>query len=130
MPPRQLVIASYHSRRQFVEGAHLKSVSFGRYRLMELLGQGGMGQVYRAFDTATNRIVALKALPPHLAQDREFQLRFQREANAAATLNEPHIVPIHGFGEIDGQLYVDMRFIEGQDLQTLLEHGPVGRVEP
>ena len=98
---------------------------FGRYRLMELLGKGGMGEVWRAHDTVTDRIVALKVLPAHLAQDEMFQQRFRREALVAARLNEPHVVPIHNFGEIDGRLYVDMRLIEGRDLQGLLGAGPL-----
>lgn len=99
---------------------------FGRYRLVELLGRGGMGEVWRAFDTDTDRMVAVKVLSAHLAADPEFQQRFRREAKAAAMLNEPHVVPIHHFGVIDERLYVDMRFIEGRDLQTLLNDGPMG----
>jgi serine/threonine protein kinase len=91
--------------------------SFGHYELRELLGRGGMGQVFRAYDAATDRIVALKVLPPHMAEDSEFQQRFRREARIAASLNDPHVVPIHSYGEIDGQLYVDMRLIEGRDLE-------------
>lgn len=94
-----------------------------------VLGRGGMGQVFRAYDTTTGRVVALKVLPQHLAEDREFQQRFRREARTAASLNDPNIVPIHGYGEIDGQLYVDMRLIEGRDLATYIaEKG--GRLSP
>ena len=96
---------------------------FGRYRLVELLGRGGMGEVWRAHDTATNRTVAIKLLPPHLAADDTFVRRFRREAEAAAQLNNPHIIPIHTYGAIDGRLYVDMRLIEGRDLQTVLADG-------
>jgi serine/threonine protein kinase len=98
---------------------------FGRYRLIELLGRGGMGEVWRAFDTLTQRVVALKVLPAQLAHDAVFQQRFQREARAAAALNEPHVVPIHDFGEIGGRLYVTMRLIEGRDLQSILADGPL-----
>jgi ABC-type amino acid transport substrate-binding protein/predicted Ser/Thr protein kinase len=94
---------------------------FGHYQLQELLGRGGMGEVYRAYDTNTDRIVAIKVLPPQLANDGTFQQRFRRESQAAAGLNEPHVVPIHGFGEIDGRLYLDMRLIEGRDLGTILK---------
>ncbi|MBY0290553.1 MAG: serine/threonine protein kinase [Mycobacteriaceae bacterium] len=98
---------------------------FGRYTLVELLGRGGMGDVWRAYDTVTDRVVAVKVLPAHLASDQTFQERFRREARAAAGLNNPHVVPIHDFGEIDGRLFVDMRLIEGEDLGTLLAAGPL-----
>lgn len=88
-----------------------------------------MGRVYRAYDATTNRVVALKVLPPHLAEDQDFQHRFRREARIAAGLNDPHVVPIHGYGEIDGRLYVDMRLIEGRDLvDYITESG--GRLSP
>ncbi len=103
--------------------------SFGQYQLLEVLGRGGMGQVYRAYDATTDRVVALKVLPPNLAEDHEFQQRFRREARIAASLNDPHVVPIHSYGEIDGRLYVDMRLIEGRDLlQYIAENG--GRLSP
>jgi serine/threonine-protein kinase len=104
----------------------VEGTPFGRYRLVELLGRGGMGEVWRAHDTATNnRIVAIKLLPPQLAADPTFVQRFRREADAAARLNNPHIIPIHNYGEIDGRLYVDMRLIEGRDLQEVLADGPL-----
>lgn len=103
----------------------MEGAPFGKYRLVALLGRGGMGEVWRAFDTATDRIVALKVLPAHLADDETFQKRFRREARAAAGLSEPHVVPIHGYGEIDGRLYVDMRLIVGRDLEGVLREGPL-----
>jgi adenylate cyclase len=84
-----------------------------------------MGEVWRAHDSMTERVVALKVLPAHCAEDSVFQQRFRREAHAAARLNEPHIVPIHGYGEIDGRLYVEMRLIEGHDLKAVLNNGPL-----
>ena len=99
---------------------------FGRYRLVELLGRGGMGEVWRAYDTAANnRTVAIKLLPAYLASDDTFVQRFRREADAAAQLSNKHVIPIHNYGEIDGQLYVDMRLIEGRDLHTVLAGGPL-----
>jgi serine/threonine-protein kinase len=112
------MVAIEPDRRNLVEGT-----PFGRYRLLELLGRGGMGEVWRAFDTDKERVVAVKVLSAHLANDPVFEQRFRREAFAAASLNEPHVVPIHNFGEIDGRLYVDMRLIEGRDLETLLSDG-------
>lgn len=103
----------------------MEGTPFGRYRLIEMLGRGGMGEVWRAWDTATKRTVAIKVLPPHLADDNEFVQRFRREAEAAAQLNSPHVIPIHNYGEIGGRLYVDMRLIDGRDLATLLTHGPL-----
>ena len=99
---------------------------FGPYRLEALIGRGGMGEVHRAFDTRRNRHVALKRLPPELASDTQFQLRFRRESELAARLAEPHVIPIHDFGEIDGRLYIDMRLVSGVDLNDLLhESGPL-----
>ena len=98
---------------------------FGRYRLVELLGRGGMGEVWRAYDTAIDRVVALKVLPANFADDPVFRERFRREAHAAAQLNEPHVVPIHDVGEIEGRLYVTMRLIDGRDLQSVLAEGPL-----
>jgi serine/threonine-protein kinase len=98
---------------------------FGRYLLVELLGRDGMGEVWRAYDTVTERIVAVKVLPAHLADDQVFQQRFRREAKAAASLDEPHVVPIHDLGEIDRRLYVSMRLIDREDLQALLDNGPL-----
>ena len=98
----------------------MDATPFGHYQLQQLIGRGGMGEVYRAHDTRTDRVVALKVLPHELADDATFQQRFRGESHAAAGLTEPHVVPIHGYGEIDGRLYLDMRLIEGRDLGTIL----------
>ena len=103
----------------------MEGTPFGKYRLVELIGRGGMGEVWKAFDTATRRVVAVKVLPAQLAADPTFEERFRHEAFAAAGLNNPHVVPIHNFGEIEGRLYVDMRLIEGQDLENVLNEGPL-----
>ena len=99
---------------------------FGPYRLRRLVGRGGMGDVYEAEDTVRERIVALKLMSETLSNDPVFRSRMQREARTAGRLHEPHVVPIHDFGEIDGQLYVDMRLIDGKDLATTLSrYGPL-----
>ncbi|WP_409347565.1 serine/threonine-protein kinase PknD [Mycobacterium montefiorense] len=99
---------------------------FGPYRLLRLLGRGGMGEVYEAEDTRKHRVVALKLISNQYSGDPLFRARMQREADAAGRLTEPHVVPIHDYGEIDGRLYLDMRLIEGSDLATLLKrYGPL-----
>ncbi|MGW5105879.1 protein kinase domain-containing protein [Nocardia sp. NPDC004123] len=98
--------------------------NLGHYRLVELIGRGGMGQVWLAEDTHLEREVALKLLPAELATDQDYRRRFEREARLAARLRGPHVVPIHAFGELDGRLYIDMELIEGADLsKTLREAG-------
>ncbi|WP_029114306.1 serine/threonine-protein kinase [Mycobacterium sp. URHB0044] len=101
----------------------MEGTPFGRYQLIELLGRGGMGEVWRAHDTSIGRTVALKMLLPHFSQDPEFEQRFRREARAAARLDDPHVVPIYDVGEIDGRLFVTMQLIDGQELQTVLDAG-------
>lgn len=98
----------------------MNATPFGHYRLQKLIGRGGMGEVYQAYDTRTDRVVALKVLPHHMAEDEVFQARFRRESQSAAGINDPHVVPIHGYGEIDGRLYLDMRLIEGRNLGAML----------
>jgi YVTN family beta-propeller protein len=95
------------------------------YRLDELIGRGGMGVVYRAHDLALDRDVALKLLAPHLADDVSFRDRFLTESRVAASLEHPNVVPIHDAGEIDGQLYIVMRLVEGSDLKAVLRQGPL-----
>jgi protein-export membrane protein SecD len=93
-----------------------------------VLGRGGVGEVFRAHDSATDRIVAIKVLPAQLTEDLDYLQRFRREVHAAAELNDPHVVPIHHYGEIEGRLYVDMTLIEGHDLGTVIAGG--GRLHP
>ena len=90
---------------------------FGHYRLRRLLGRGGMGEVYEADDTVKDRVVALKLMTQDSARTRSFANASTRSPHAGR-LQEPHIVPIHDYGEIDGQLFIDMRFVEGTDVST------------
>jgi serine/threonine kinase PknH len=97
---------------------------FGPYLLKQLLGRGGMGEVYRAEHTVKQWTVALKLMSETFSQDPVFRKRMEREARITGSLLEPHVVPIHDYGEIDGQLFLEMRLIEGRDLGSLLaEHG-------
>ncbi|MGH3697311.1 MAG: serine/threonine-protein kinase [Pseudonocardiaceae bacterium] len=98
---------------------------FGPYRLESLIGRGGMGEVYRAYDTVRRRTVALKRLPLSFADDNRFQSRFRRESEVAARLRDPHVIPIHDFGEIAGQLFIDMRLVDGVDLAAVVKRGPL-----
>src|SRR5690348_11499053 len=93
---------------------------FGQYRIEGIIGSGGMGEVFRAYDTRRDREVALKLLPTALSDDPEYQRRFQRESYAVARLHEPHVIPIHDFGEIDGRLFIDMRLVRGSDVRKIL----------
>jgi serine/threonine kinase PknH len=99
--------------------------TFGKYTITGLLGQGGMGEVYEAHDNQIGRTVALKIIKGQYADDRRYRLRFERESHAAAKLQEPHVIPIHGYGEIDGSLFIDMRLVRGTDLQAILEERPL-----
>lgn len=97
----------------------------GRYRLDRLVGRGGMGEVYQAYDLETERVVAIKLLHEKFARNSEYQTRFLRESRTAARLNHPNVIPIHDFGEIDGMLYIDMRLVDGLDLRKILREGAV-----
>jgi serine/threonine kinase PknH len=99
---------------------------FGPYHLKRLLGRGGMGEVYEAEHTVKEWTVAVKLMSDTFSKDPVFRERMKREARIAGRLQEPHVVPIHDYGEIDGQMYMEMRLIEGVDLDTLLKRfGPL-----
>jgi serine/threonine protein kinase len=98
---------------------------FGPYVIEGRLGSGGMGEVHRAVDTRKGRSVALKRLPAELTGDPSIEARFRREAEVAARLIEPHVIPIHDYGQIDGRLFLDMRLVEGVDLAKVSREGPV-----
>ncbi len=107
-------------------GSSRVGTMFGRYEIRSLIGAGGMGEVYQAYDTSKDRTVALKLLRPELAAYSGFQERFRRESRVAARLQEPHVIPVHDWGEINGVLYIDMRLVQGFDLHAVLRRdGPL-----
>src|SRR5262245_60634942 len=97
-----------------------RGAEVGGYRVDELIGRGGMGEVYRARDERLGRNVALKILASKLAEDDAFRERLVRESRIAASLDHPNVVPVYDAGEQDGRLYLAMRFVNGTDLKALL----------
>jgi serine/threonine protein kinase len=95
--------------------------NFGRYEILDKLGEGAMGVVYRARDTALGRVVALKMLSQELGAEEELHQRFLREAEAVGLLSHPNIVTVYDMGEAAGQLYMSMELLEGEDLRFLIE---------
>jgi serine/threonine protein kinase len=95
--------------------------SFGRYEILDKLGEGAMGVVYRARDSAIGRIVALKMLSAEVGAEEELHQRFQREAEAIGRLNHPNVVTVYDLGHAEGQLYMAMELLEGEDLRSLID---------
>jgi tRNA A-37 threonylcarbamoyl transferase component Bud32 len=99
-------------------GQHL-----GPYRILEQIGVGGMATVYKAYQPAMDRHVAIKVISPHFAQDEKFLKRFSREARAVARLEHAHILPVHDFGEAEGRPYLVMRYLEAGTLKDQIAQG-------
>ena len=98
---------------------------FGPYQVTAQLGEGGMGEVYRAHDTRLGRDVALKVLHADVAQNAERRSRFEREARAVAALNHPNIVALFDIGEEDGIVYFVSELVEGESLRNRIDRGPM-----
>src|SRR5438093_13457069 len=97
----------------------------GRYEIRSLLGTGGMGEVYLAYDTSLRRQVAIKLLPAEFTQNKVRLSRFEREAYAASGLNHPNILTIHEIGEQEGHHFIATEYVEGESLRQRIARAPM-----
>src|ERR671919_376737 len=95
--------------------------TIAHYRIVEPIGAGGMGAVYKAYDNKLQRVVALKVLPPEYVSQQDRRRRFFQEARAASALTHPHILTVYEVGEDDGKPYIAMEFIEGETLRQKIK---------
>src|SRR5438034_3826224 len=95
----------------------------GKYRVVERIGRGGMGMIFKAHDPVLQRLVALKVISPEVEVTDELRARFFREAQACAKLNHPNIVTVYDMGEDDGLLFIVMELLEGEELRRLITQG-------
>jgi serine/threonine-protein kinase len=103
--------------------AEAKIADIGKYHIIELIGEGAMGVVYRANDSVLDRTVAIKVMNESIARQNDLRKRFLHEAQAAASLQHPNVVCIYDLGDFDGHLFIAMEFIQGVDLEKLMEAG-------
>jgi len=111
------------------EHESLKGQVVGPYQLIELLGRGGMGEVYLAHDPRLNRRVALKLLPAAIVDDKERARRFEQEARASSAISHPNVAHIYEIGEAEGRRYIAMEYVHGRTLRQALQRGPLGVCE-
>ena len=121
------LLRAHETSEGFLEPASLleSGDQVGPYRIIRMIGRGGMGVVYLAEDSRLHRRVALKALPPHMLRDERFRARLRQEARAAAALSHPSIATVYALEEIDRQVFIATEFLEGQTLREVLAGGPL-----